>query len=90
LINRADGAEKEVALRVTSLYFAKIAEEDALLSTGASTDGAISLGYLKTQLQKQSLRRPNAWRWDPGERRALARSPFERGTSLPYDPLSHI
>jgi len=54
-MNRAEGEWKEAALRYTQLSRAESLNEDVLGRAGTSADEAPSLGFLKTQLRKQSL-----------------------------------
>ena len=86
LINRAEEAEKEAALRWISSKFAEINEEDALLTTGASAGEVFSLGNLKTQLQTRSL---HPRRWGPIAQHVLGR-PCERGTCPTCDLSKRI
>jgi len=49
---RAEDERREAALRKTSSRGAEVPEGDALLRASASTVGVLSLGKLKTHLQK--------------------------------------
>ena len=86
LINRAEEAKNEVALRWTSSKVAEHNEEDMLLTTGTSTGEVLSLGILKTQLQTRSL---HPRRWGPIAQNVLVR-PCVMGTCLTYGLLQCI
>jgi len=49
---RAEDEQREVALRMTSSRGAEVPEGDVLLRAGMSMVGVLSLGKLKTCLQK--------------------------------------